>query len=458
MLALLLACAPPPSAAPDTRRPSRDDTAAPEDTNTPYDSVPDGPPTPQDIVRVDVRLDLSTRVGRATLQVVPPSDSDLMVFDVTGLQVTAVTRDGWAITPEVENGRLSVRSSLALAEVVVDYVFPERGRYAFDGWMSELGVSFVWPTFCGNLYPCDPSMSDGVRFGLEVVGVAPGETAIYTTDSVSDAPSYMPAVAVGDYRALELGSTPAGTRLRAWYLPGDQAEATARAGTAHLVEAWDFYERTYGPYPFGADAGAVSVDWGADSWGGMEHHPYYHVGQFDFGTEEVHAHEAAHAWYGDGVRLACWEDFVLSEGTVTYMAARAMEEVGGPDLWAYCVDDFLVHICAGRKVNPVILPEGCNQIDLLEDDIWSLATYMKGACFYEEVGDTIGPEALDAVLAEFYQAHVGEAAEMDDMLELLDARTDPADHAAIDAAATAWLRTAECPADFVERCRAHQAR
>ena len=27
------------------------------------------------------------------------------------------------------------------------------------------------------------------------------------------------------------------------------------------------------------------------------------------------------------MRIACWEDFVLSEGTVTYLAARAIEAV-----------------------------------------------------------------------------------------------------------------------------------
>ena len=42
------------------------------------------------------------------------------------------------------------------------------------------------------------------------------------------------------------------------------------------------------------------------------------------------AHEAAHGWFGNGVRLRCWEDFVLSEGTASYLAARVLEEVAGP--------------------------------------------------------------------------------------------------------------------------------
>ena len=54
----------------------------------------------------------------------------------------------------------------------------------------------------------------------------------------------------------------------------------------------------------------------------MEHHPQWHVDDSSFGSQETQAHEASHGWYGDGIRLACWEDFVLSEGTVTYLAGR----------------------------------------------------------------------------------------------------------------------------------------
>lgn len=455
----LVACGDPASTAPPARRPPRgedsgatppaDDSASPGDTAV-------APPA-QDILSTDLQLDLASLSGHATLRVRPAAGTDILSFDVHGLDVTAVVVDGAPVDPQVANGRLTVHTSATEAEVGVDYRFPARGALAFDGWMPDLGVSMIWPSFCGNLFPCDPAMADGVHFTLDVHGVESGSTAVYPRDTVGDAPSYMPGIAVGDYTRLDLGSTTAGTSLHAWYLPAADAEATARAGTAHLVGAFDFYERTYGPYAFGSDAGSVSVDWGADSWGGMEHHPYVHVGLFDFGTEEVHAHEAAHGWFGDGVRIACWEDFVLSEGTVTYMAARAMEETGGPDLWSYYVDDFLVHICAGRKINTIVLPQTCNEIDFLHDDLWSLSTYMKGACFYEEVGDLIGAEALDAIIAEFYQAHVGGAAEMEDMIALIEARVDPEDRAAVDAAVTDWLLTEDCPADFANRCRAHGA-
>ncbi len=417
-----------------------------------------GRPARQDILTTDLSLDVGTRTGHATLVVRPMAGGDDVVLDVSGLTVSAVVRDGADVAMDVRDGQLRVPVG-ATAETVtldVDYTFPERTPRGFDGWMPSLGVSFLWPDSCGNLFPCDPSPVDGVTVTLAVTGVEPGLDAVYAASTYGDGPSYMPGLAVGDYERLDLGVTGAGTRLYAWYFEGAGRREVAEAGTAHLVDGFDFFERTYGPYHFGPESGSIEVDWGADSWGGMEHHPFSHIATFDMGTEEVHLHEAAHGWFGDAVRLECWEDFVLSEGTVTYMAARAAEETGAEDLWAYYVEDFLVPICRGADVNAIVWPsDTCDAIDIETSDIWSLATYMKGACFYEEVADELGVDVVDAAIADVYAAHAGGAARMEDMVAALEARVGDGDRAAISAAADAWLLTLACPDDYAERCRSH---
>ena len=360
----------------------------------------------QDVLTTDLQLDLTARTGLATLSVQPAAAANSVVLSVGGLSLTQATVDGVAAQPVVEAGlaRFPVTRTDRPVEVAVRYTFPARGQ-TFDGWMPSLGVTFTWPFFCGNLFPCNPSPADGVRVTLNVTGVPEGMVALYPTDTMTEAPAYMPAIAVGAYQQLQLGSTDAGTAVSAWYLPPLVDQATAQAGTAHLLAVQEFFEQRYGPYPFGPVLGAVAVDWGEDSWGGIEFQPYYHVPKYDFGTEEVHAHEAAHAWFGNGVRFACWEDFVLSEGTVTYMAARALEKVGGPSPWPMYVEE-LQSICDGDYGNTVALKDGtCNQVDFMSE--WSLVHYMKGACFYEEVADTIGWDVLDGVIRDFYAAHVG---------------------------------------------------
>ncbi len=426
-------------------------------TASPPASPPDRPAR-QDIVTTDLALDVGTRTGRATLVVRPAADASEVALDVTGLTVIAVTRDGVEVEADVRDGllRVPVPAASASATIAVEYTFPERTPRTFDGWMPGLGVSFVWPDRCGNLFPCDPSPVDGVTFTLAVTGQDPSLDVVYAASTYGDGPSYMPGLAVGDYAELDLGVTRAGTRLKAWYFDVAGRKAIAEAGTEHLREGFDFFEQTYGPYHFGPESGSVEVDWGADSWGGMEHHPYSHIATFDMGTEEVHLHEAAHGWFGDAVRLACWEDFVLSEGTVTYMAARAAEETGAGDLWVYYVDYFLEPICRGADLNPIVWPaDTCNAIDISTDDIWSLATYMKGACFYEEVADEVGADVVDAAIADMYAAHVGDAARMEDMVAALEARVPEGQRDAVTAAADAWLLTEACPEDYAARCGAH---
>ena len=430
-----------------------------KESANPPDSTGDTP-VAQDILTTDLAVDLAALTGRATLVVVPSAGK--VALDVGGLTLSAVSVDGEAVPLDIAAGILSIPDpgTTDPVTVVVDYAFPARTPATFDGWMPSLGVSFVWPYSCGNLYPCNPSLDDGVTFTMAVTGVDEGLSAIYPTSTHGDGPAYMAAVAVGDYTKLDLGTTTAGTTLSAWYLPGRNALEGATTGTAHLVSAFDYFEHTYGPYNFGREAGTVEVDWGADSWGGMEHHPFFHVGKFDFDDEEAQVHEAGHGWFGDGVRIACWEDFVLSEGTTTYIAAHALEQVDGPNEWDYYVDDFLTPICGGNSpdptlVNTIVLPDTCDEIDFVNDNLWSIAPYMKGACFYEEVADAIGQDALDRTLSEFYTTHVGEAARMQDMIDLIESRADAADKPAIEALVTDWLLSYDCPEDYAERCRTH---
>jgi aminopeptidase N len=190
----------------------------------------------------------------------------------------------------------------------------------------------------------------------------------------------------------------------------------------------------------------VSADWGGGDYGGMEHHPYWHVADGSLTSEETHAHEAAHGWYGNGVRIACWEDFVLSEGVVTYMAGRALEEAG-VDIWGDYECE-LKAICNGAGNTTALLPT-CGEIDLINHDLWSATPYQKGAYYLREVASVLGVEVVDQALAEFYQANVGKAARMRDLVELLKSKGSTQE---IEALTQSWLETEACPIDPQTLC------
>jgi aminopeptidase N len=176
----------------------------------------------------------------------------------------------------------------------------------------------------------------------------------------------------------------------------------------------------------------------------MEHHPRWHVGAGSLASQETNVHEAAHGWFGDGIRIQCWEDFVLSEGTVTYLAARALDVVAptvGADTWASYESEL-----GGIRAADPVWPDSCGTVDILDDNLFTNAPYIRGAFFYKGVADRLvadglGAEKLDEALAAFYQAHAGGSATMADMLQTIHDVTgyDPT------TCAEMWLRSTTKP-------------
>ena len=269
------------------------------------------------IKATNLDVDLAAKTGVATIELEKAGNVSL---EASGLTIKRVTDSRGNRRFKVVDGKLLV--SNVRGALVVEYAFTQHSNA--DGLLAG-GSTVIWPYFCGNLFPCHSNPADGTTFTLNLDGAT--KTAVYPESIDAEAPPYMLAWAVGSYTKKPLGTTTAGTKVSTYYLPGGETAATT--GTKHLVAAFDWYEKTLGPYAFGHDVASVSVVWGEGMYGGMEHHPYWHVAKDAMNDEVTHVHEAAHGWFGDGVRLQCWEDFVLSEGTVSYLSARVLGQVAG---------------------------------------------------------------------------------------------------------------------------------
>jgi len=422
--------------------------------------VPKGPvsaaplPPGQDLIEATLALDLDTFEGEGRFRLRPDPLTGEVGLATSGIELLAVTLDGDPAPPPAPGDDLRLRpaSTGEPVEIEAQWLFPERSLRTADGWMADArdGASLIWPHHCPRLFPCAPSPAEGARFTLDArsdhgVVLAPGELG-------AEAPAYQLGVARGDYTRIDLGQSDGGVDVFAWHLPA--RGAAARRGTGSLVAALSFLERTLGPYPYGSALHTVEVDWGRWSWGGIEHHPMVHVATFSFSDPEVQVHEAAHAWTGDHLRIACWEDLVLSEGTTTWLAARALAAADGTDLWPLYVDEFLVPLCADPEFDTVTLPDQtCGQIDLTTHPLGGGAPYFKGACFFEEVGDLLGPARLEAAVGRFVRARGGGAARMQDLIDHLADEATAAERPGLDAAVQDWLRAPRCPADAAARCR-----
>ncbi len=303
-------------------------------------------------------------------------------------------------------------------EICVAYRFAIHDQ--FDGLLST-GSTFLFPDHCGNLFPCHPGTSEGMTFSLSLSGVRDGETAVYANEVTNPAPVHMLAWASGEFERWEAGTTNNGTRVSVWATAADMPDT--QIGAARLSEAFEWFETTLGPYPFGGDVGSVVVEWvPSDEFCGFEHHPYWHVNRVCRGSYVTHFHEAAHGWFGTGVRPACWEDFVLSEGVTDYLTARAIGFVDGAaaeaSLWNYRRTQLDEAILAGADM--IAWPSGCNEVDVRTPNP---VLYEKGSLFLHVVAQHVGFDVLDGALGTFFMGAVGRAASVAELLEHIQTST-----------------------------------
>jgi len=387
--------------------------------------APAGPVAPtantaREITDTKLSFDLAAKTATATITFGASTSAGATV-EVGDLMFDSVQMAGADVPTMTNPATTHARATMDLGlpassdPIAVDFTYHWVNHEGFTG-ASAGGYTLIWPYYCGNLFPCHTEPSDGTTFSLSLAGVPDGEMAVFPQAIAADAPSYQIAWSIDAYTQLDVGTTTAGTLISVWYRAGEQTAATT--GTQHLVAAFDWMEKTLGPYRFGNHYGSVSVNWPPGQIGGMEHHPFSHIASSAIGDEETNVHEAAHGWFGDGIRIACWEDFVLSEGTVSYLAARALDVVA-PSVGAATWQSYTNELKNGVSATEPVWPQSCGQVDVLQSNLFSDAPYMRGAFFYKGVADKVGAENLDHALAAYFQAHGGKTGTMQEMLDTI---------------------------------------
>lgn len=370
-----------------------------------------------DIVDTALVVDLDTQKATATITLAASSATSA-TFEVGDLQIDSVSAGSGLAGLETRDGKLRVEYVRSTEPVVLTVAYHYRNHDSFDG-VSQSGYTFTWPYYCGNVFPCHSDPADGTRFTLSLTGDA-SQQLVYPARIDAEAPSYMAAWTAGDYQKLDLGTTTAGTHVTAYYLADAGTGATNMAyGAVNVLAGFDWLEQHYGPYAFGSEVGPVSVRWQNTQFDGMEHHPFWHIREPAVVNQLTQLHEMSHGWFGDGVRIRCWEDFVLSEGLATYLAARLGDEFDAfsVSMW----DEYELVLSQGLATDAIVAwPDGCNQIDVLASGLDSNMTYVKGALFLRALEKRLGTAAFDTALAYFYAKWVGQAAGVQDLLDAVE--------------------------------------
>ncbi len=394
---------------------------------------------------LDVDFERQQLTGSATLTVEPQNGGRELVLDTNGLDIARVTLDdatdamftmgdakpflGRMLTIAIKPDTKSVKIEYATSPdaAAVQWLKPEQtagGKHPFLFTQSQAILARSW-------VPCQDS--PGVRMTYDAtIGVPKGLIAIMSAENPTAAnedgvyhfrmpqpiPSYLLALAVGDleFRALSDNSGVWAEK------PMIDASHYELVDTPKMIEA---AEKLYGPYRWGQYDVLVLPP--SFPFGGMENPrltfatPTILAG--DRSLVNLVAHELAHSWSGNLVTNATWNDFWLNEGFTVYFERRIMEEVFGREysemlaLLGYQDLEATVAELPTRDTHLLL--------DLTDRDPDEAATklaYEKGYFLLRLIEETVGRDAWDAFLREYFDAHAFQSMTTAEFMEELQTK------------------------------------
>jgi aminopeptidase N len=268
-----------------------------------------------------------------------------------------------------------------------------------------------------SIFPCQDSPVIRFTYSAEVSAPSPlvamlagstvgskkeNEKIRYQIEMPQPIPAYLFAIAVGNIRF-----SPIGDRCGVYAEPEIIDAAAWEFGKTEdiLIEA----EKLFGPYVW--DRYDILILPPSFPYGGMENarltflNPMYIVG--DRSETIIVTHELGHAWTGNLVTNATWEDFWLNEGWTTYAQYRITEELEGREYAQFrtaLARDYMF-----EDIEQVGWDSPQSQLHfamegLHPDEVISTIPYQKGNAFLVSLEEAVGRERFD----EFIQSYISE--------------------------------------------------
>lgn len=385
-------------------------------------------------VSMDVTLDFEAKrlFGRVTLDLEVAPGAREVVLDVRGLSIEQVCDSAGkplsftlgAMDP-VLGGPLSIALPEGVAQVSIRYstgpdadalqwLSPEQtagGAHPFVFTQGHAILTRTWlPTqdspALRQTYDARVTLPRGLvavmsAERLEPAGAHEGDTHVLAFRMREPVPPYLIALAAGDLAFRSTGprtgvvAEPSVVERAAWEF-------------AELERMIDAAEALYGPYLWGRLDVVVMPP--SFPYGGMENPRLTFASSSllagDRSLTTVVLHELSHAWAGNLVTNATWDDFWLNEGITVYFELRLNEALYGSEHAG------MLRIHGWRELLAEIERQGPTSPDTrLHTDMRgrdpavgvTVIPYVKGAAFLWAVEEKVGRERFDRWLRGWFE-------------------------------------------------------
>ncbi|MFT3712954.1 MAG: M1 family aminopeptidase [Archangium sp.] len=348
-----------------------------------------------------------------TLEKAAPKDL-ILEANPERLKIASVKVDGKDVPFTMKDGRLHVTAPGAKSlEITYDVKAVGKGDDAYglikDKYNGRMWT-MTWPYNTGALFPSNSAPDDGVTTRVNVK-VSPGVTAIGTgtaqTDgsfsTKADAPAYAFAFyAAKDFQLGDAQKSSNGVTLSG-YGSKSVPQALRDAYVKTAKESLDFYSSWLGKYDYGDTLKLVELEGGL---GGMEHTGAVAImlssaKDPDYGKETA-AHETAHHWFGDNVRIKDWNDFWMSEGFTNYATYRFFRATQGEAKYGQLLDRAKLELQDALETNPHALSAPKNT-DV--NEIFDSVPYEMGPWMLRMMEAQLGTPKMDSLLKDWFQAN-----------------------------------------------------
>jgi Peptidase family M1 domain/Peptidase M1 N-terminal domain/ERAP1-like C-terminal domain len=221
-------------------------------------------------------------------------------------------------------------------------------------------------------------------------------------------PSYLVAVAVGEFDALE--GHAAGVPLRILTAPGKRDLGRyALDATRQVLPYYTRYFRQPYTLPRLDQLAVPSTRWGAmEDWGlisyaedDLLYDPSQSSPQTQRDVFSIVAHEVAHQWFGNLVTAASWNELWLNEAFATWLAEKAADRFN---------PDWQIPLNRRKPIDRAMLRDGGSATRAIRSgpvsearvaDVFDDITYEKGGAVLSMLEQWIGPSAFQRGLAAY---------------------------------------------------------